>query len=68
MDLTLPTAVDPVKESLPTSSLPVMASPTAGVDFRLHVMTLITPGGKPACWESCSGDMVRVIPCSCDKG
>ena len=44
-----PTPVEPVNERAVTSSLLVSASPTVGVDSRLAVTTLKTPGGTPAC-------------------
>ena len=45
----LPTAVDPVKESLWTCSLSTRRFPTCGVWLRLAGRTLKTPGGKLAC-------------------
>lgn len=50
--LTLPVAVEPVKEILATSGWVQRASPTEGVFVLEQGTTLTTPGGTPACSAS----------------
>jgi hypothetical protein len=47
----LPTPVLPVNETFLIVLLAQMTCPTLGESCE--VMTLSTPGGKPACWASC---------------
>lgn len=46
--LTLPVAVDPVKDTLAILSSPNNVSLTDCTELRLQVTTLNTPGGTPA--------------------
>lgn len=50
--LTLPVAVEPVKEILATSGWVHRTSPTDGVFALEQGTTLTTPGGIPACSAS----------------
>lgn len=50
--LTLPVAVEPVKEILATSGWVQRTSPTDGVFALEQGTTLTTPGGIPACSAS----------------
>lgn len=50
--LTLPVAVEPVKEILATSGWVQRTSPTGGVFALEQGTTLTTPGGIPACSAS----------------
>ena len=47
-NLTLPTALEPVKDIFETRECPHNSLPTAGVFWRDEVTTLSTPGGIPA--------------------
>lgn len=53
-DLTLPVAVEPVKEILATSGSVQRTSPTAGVFSLEQGTTFMTPAGIPACSASCT--------------
>ena len=48
----LPVAVEPVKEIFWTRSLLHSTLPTSGEFWWLEDITLKTPGGMDACWES----------------
>lgn len=54
----LPTAVEPVKESLRTRSLSQSLFPTKGVFVRLDGSTLKTPGGNSACRVNYNGKII----------
>ena len=56
----LPTAVEPVKESLATKALLVRTLLMAGVPLRLAGRTLNTPAGIPARSDSCWTGITQV--------